>query len=123
MRELKVVIADDSEMIRDLLHQALSGVEGLSLIGMAADGAEAIRMTSALKPDLVVLDMAMPHKNGIEVLREIRQDGSSSLIIMFTADRSVCLRTACLEAGADYYLDKTQIDELVSICAEQLLDG
>jgi len=110
-------------MIRDLLHQALSGVEGLSLIGMAADGAEAIRMTSALKPDLVVLDMAMPHKNGIEVLREIRQDGSSSLIIMFTADRSVCLRTACLEAGADYYLDKTQIDELVSICAEQLLDG
>jgi two-component system chemotaxis response regulator CheY len=123
LKELRVVIADDSELIRGLLHQALSNVRGLNLVGMAENGAEAVQMTTELDPDLLVLDIAMPHKNGIEVLRDIRRRNENLLIVMFTADPSVILRDACLEGGANHYLDKSQIDVLLQICRDKLLAG
>jgi len=123
LKELRVVIADDSELIRGLLRQALSNVRGLNLVGMAENGAEAVQMTTELDPDLLVLDIAMPHKNGIEVLRDIRKRNESLLIVMFTADPSVILRDACLEGGANHYLDKSQIDVLLRICKDKLLAG
>ena len=123
LKDLKVIVADDSELIRDLLTQALSNVEGLRLVGMAENGAEAIELTTNLKPDLLILDMAMPNKNGIDVLKHIRKKDSALMIVMFTADQSAVLREACLQAGADYYLDKCQVSALIDICQQQLLGG
>ena len=73
----------------------------------------------ALRPDIVVLDIAMPHRSGIDALKEIRREDSEIVIIMFTADPSVVLRDVCLEAGANFYLDKSQLQELIDICEER----
>ena len=119
LKELAILVADDSEAVREQLARTFSLIEGLTLI--AATGAsEAARLVSSLQPDVVVLDIAMPHRDGIEVLREIRKEGPAAKIIMFTADPSVVLNEVCLEAGADFYLHKTQLQELIDICSEQL---
>ncbi len=120
LKELKILVADDSILIRELLERALARLEGCSLVGMAADGLEAINMIRALKPNVVVLDITMPHRSGIQVLKEIRKEDPDTAIIMFTADPSTVLREVCLEAGADYYLGKSELTELIEICREKL---
>ena len=118
MKDLSVVVIDDSVLIRDLLECALSKVEGCNLIGMAVDGVEGISMIRDLQPQMVILDVSMPNKDGIEVLREVRQENSQTTIIMFTSDASMALKDFCLEAGADYCLVKTQLQELLDTCRE-----
>ena len=66
-------------------------IEGCNVIGMAADGNEALTVIRDLRPDIVTLDISMPHRDGIAVLREIRKEDSEMVIIMFTADPSVVL--------------------------------
>lgn len=119
MRELKIVIADDSAPIREQLVRAFAQVDCCALVGMAEDGHEALNMVQALKPDLVVLDISMPQRSGVQVLREIRREDPNTVIIMFTADPSSVIREVCLDAGANFYLDKAQVSELVDICVEQ----
>ena len=121
MRQLKIVIADDSALIRDLLRYTLSKVPGLAVVGAAADGVEAIRLVRELKPNVVVLDISMPLMGGIEVIKEIRKDDHSTVIIMFTGDVSLFIAEFCLEAGANFFLNKDEIVELVEICRLELL--
>ena len=121
MKELKIVIADDSEAIRQVLQHELAKIDGCVLVGTAADGREAIDMVGTLQPDLVVLDISMPHRNGIQVLREIREADPERVIIMFTGDPSAVLKEVCLEMGANFYLDKSQLEDLMDICREHLV--
>jgi CheY-like chemotaxis protein len=114
--ELKVVVADDSPLIRGLVADSFSSLKGVKIVGMAEDGFQAISMITQLQPDIVVLDISMPHKSGLEVLKHIRRHDKSVVIVMFTADTSMVLREACIEAGANYYLEKWQVDKLLSIC-------
>lgn len=114
------MFVDDSVLIREHLKRAFAQIEGCTLIGMAVDGEEGLRMIRALLPNIVVLDISMPHRTGIEVLREIRKENSEMLIIMFTSDHSVILKEVCLEAGANYYVDKTNLQELIDICSDQV---
>ena len=116
---LRVLIADDADEIRNLLDLVLSEIEGLVISGKAKDGAEALRMVKELHPDVVVLDVSMPEKSGIEVLHEIRKDDRSTTIIIFTIDPH--LRQYSLNAGANYFLSKNEIGDLVEIF-QQLLE-
>lgn len=108
-------------MFRDLLHRMLRVIAGFNIVGIAADGFEALQLARELKPQVLILDISMPHKDGIEVLKAIRTDDSSMMIIMFTADPVPYLRKICLEAGANYFLGKTQIAELIEICNVEML--
>lgn len=118
LKELKIVVVDDSPLIRDYLDVTFAKIEGLRIVGMAADGIEALKIIHELRPDAVVLDIKMPHRDGIEVLREIRKEDNSMVIIMFTADPSVVLEEVCLKEGANYYVGKTQVLELIGICKD-----
>jgi DNA-binding response OmpR family regulator len=119
LKELRVFIADDSEAIKQQLRKALS-IAGFKLVGVAGGNTEAAELMRAVKPDVIILDIPMPHKEGINVLREIRKEVNPAQIIVFTADPSLVLQEVCLEAGADFYLHKTQTQELIDICSEQL---
>jgi DNA-binding NarL/FixJ family response regulator len=121
LKELRVVVADDSELIRGLLDQSLSYLPGVNIVGMAEDGAQAIRMIAEHKPNVLVLDIEMPQKSGIEVLKHIRCKDASLMIVMFTANPSSDVREACLDAGANHFLDKSQIRTLLNICQQELL--
>ena len=118
VKEVTIVVADDSHLVRDSLSEFLAKTPGCKVIGMAEDGDEALTMIRALRPQIVVLDISMPYKSGIDVLREIRRDDPEMVIIMFTANPSRLLAEVCLKDGANYFLCKTQVIELLDVCKE-----
>jgi CheY-like chemotaxis protein len=120
VKQLEIVIAEDSAAMMVLIERLLSVITGFVVVGTATDGVEAIRLVRLLKPHVLVLDVSMPLKDGIEVIKELRKDDSSTVIIMFTADPSPFIRDVCLEAGANFFLDKTKIIELIEICNQIL---
>lgn len=120
MKELRILVADDSEGDREQLLRTFSQVHGPSVVVEMRGTSEAVEQVKQLNPDVVVLDIPMPHRDGIQVLREIRRESLKAVIIMFTADPSVVLQEVCLEAGANFYLHKTQLRELVDICSDRL---
>jgi DNA-binding NarL/FixJ family response regulator len=110
---LRVVIADDNASVRDGLREVISAEDDLILVGVAADGAEALRIITEQRPDLAVLDNDMPLRKGIDVLRAVHDTMPQTSIVMFTLDDSI--RDAALAAGAAAVLPKdTPIDVLLA---------
>jgi len=118
LKELRVVAADDSLLIRDFLKRALSSIKSCNLVGLAAEGEEALSLIRLLRPDVIVLDVSMPLKNGIQVLREVRQEDFDVIIIMFTGDTTPELKRLCLEAGANYFVNKGEFRMLSAILTQ-----
>jgi two-component system response regulator DctR len=118
LKELRIILADDSLLIQDYMKRALTGMKGCNLIGTAGDGDEALLMIRMLHPDVVLLDVTMPRKNGIEVLKELRREKSRVIVIMFTADSTPQLKQKCFQEGANYFVEKTEYRRLVDIFAE-----
>jgi DNA-binding NarL/FixJ family response regulator len=114
-RELRVFVADDSALARGGLIALLSRVKGIRVVGQAGDGLEATEAIAAIRPDVVVLDIHMPRRNGIEALKIIKKEDPSPVVIMFSADERIQTRDNCRKAGADFVFDKaSQFDELIA---------
>ena len=110
---LRVLIADDNASVREGLREVISGEDDLVLVGVAADGAEALRLITERRPDLAVLDNDMPQRKGLDVLRAVHETMPQTAIVMFTLDDSI--REVALEAGAVAVLTKdTPIDTLLT---------
>ncbi len=120
-KRLRIVIAEDSDLIRKLLAGLIAKIEKVELIGSAPDGDMALQVIRGLKPDVVILDVEMPNKTGLEVLKEIRKDeDDSTVVIIFTANETY--RDECLVNGANYFLDKvTEFKLLIDILENNLL--
>jgi len=118
LKELRIVLVDDSLLIQEYIKRALLGIKGCNLIGTASDGDEALPMIRMRHPDVVLLDVTMPRKNGIEVLKELRLENSKVIVIMFTADATPGLKEKCLEEGANYFVVKSEFRQLPNIFAE-----
>jgi len=101
------LVVDDSERWRLVVCSILEGVPGFRVVGEASDGAEAVKEAATLLPDVVLLDVGMPHVNGIEAAKRIRQISPESKIIFLTQDRDSEVREAALAAGAIAYLLKS----------------
>ncbi|HYK98668.1 MAG TPA: response regulator [Candidatus Acidoferrales bacterium] len=106
LADLRVVIADDNAAVRDALHAAIADEEGLSVVGLAIDGDDALRLVRTLTPDVLVLDNDMPKRRGIDVLHAARADAPDTRIVFFTLDEGI--RDAALEAGAAAVVTKDQ---------------
>jgi DNA-binding NarL/FixJ family response regulator len=100
------------------MKRALREIKGCNLIGTASDGDEALLMIRMLHPDVVLLDVSMPRKNGIEVIRELRMENSKVIVIMFTADSTPTLKEKCLQEGANYFVGKSEFRALAGIFEE-----
>jgi DNA-binding NarL/FixJ family response regulator len=108
---MRVLLADDHGIVRRGMKALLELEPGLEIAGEAADGAECLRLCDALKPDVAILDIAMPRLNGIEVTaRVLKQDPAVKVIILsMYADESYVVRA--LNAGARAYLLKEATEE------------
>src|SRR5215217_4767261 len=101
----RILVVDDEPAVRVALERALR-LEAYE-VELAADGREALdRLARASPPDAVVLDVAMPHVDGLEVCRRLRDAGDRTPVLMLTARDAVDDRVAGLDAGADDYLVK-----------------
>jgi two-component system, OmpR family, phosphate regulon response regulator PhoB len=118
-----VLLCDDEEVLRQLVRATLDN--GEYSIVEATDGDESLELARRLRPDLIVLDMMMPGRSGLEVLQELRGDPNlgSTPVIMLTARARQADREAAAAAGADRYLAKPFSPlELISL-VEELLEG
>jgi len=103
---ISIVVADDQELVRDGLAAILESEDDFTVIGTAADGAEAIRLVRRLEPDVVLMDIRMPDVDGIEATRHLVSAGVATRIVVlttFAADEHVL---AALRAGASGFLLK-----------------
>jgi len=116
------MIADDSDAIRMVLRDILD-IGHHELVAEAKNGFEAVEKFSETKPDLLLLDMAMPKKDGISALKEILVINPNAKIIMITASDNLSTMTACINAGALAYLLKPFNFEDVLKTITKILDG
>ena len=106
MEPLRVLVADDHEIVRRGLCSLIEGQPGWKVAAEAADGREAVEKTRELKPDLTVMDISMPSMNGLEATRQIMKDRPESKVLVLTVHDSDPLIREVLDAGARGYVLK-----------------
>lgn len=110
---MKVLIADDSGEVRERIKMLLSEVEMIEVIGEADNVQQAIEHIRQQGPDVVILDIRMPGGNGIDVLREIEKNDQAPVVIMLTNYPYPQYKRKCMDAGADFFFDKSREFEKV----------
>ena len=103
---IRVLIADDHPLIREGLRGLLAAEPGLELVGEAADGSEAVEKTALLRPDVILLDLLMPVKSGIEAIIEIKENDPEARILVLTSFADDEQVFPALRSGALGYLLK-----------------
>jgi DNA-binding NarL/FixJ family response regulator len=103
---IRVLVADDQRVVREGLATLLGLLTGIEVVGAAADGNQALALAVKLRPDVVLMDLRMPHCDGVEATRRLREHDASIKVLVLTTyadDRSVI---DALRAGARGYLTK-----------------
>ena len=110
----RVLLADDHRMLRDSLRRSLEE-HGFDVVGEAADGAEAVRLTEALAPDVVLMDVSMPLLDGVEATRQVSRMIPRPQVVMLTMHADGDVMARAIQAGAVGYLVKDcSIDDVVA---------
>jgi DNA-binding NarL/FixJ family response regulator len=119
MQSIRILLADDHTVMRGGLRLLLERQPNLTVVGEAADGREAVELAAAENPNVVVMDIAMPHLNGVEATRQIvgRSPDTAVVILSMHSDESYVIRS--LKAGARAYLlkDSAEADLIAAIHA------
>lgn len=116
MGKISILIADDHTLVREGTRDRLEREEDFEVVGEAADGEEAVRLVNQLKPDVAIVDLAMPNLNGIEATKQIKKTQPGTAVLILSAYDDDQYVYAVLEAGADGYL-------LKNVRGHQLVDA
>ena len=112
---IRVMVVDDHEIVRIGLKQVLELSGEFEVVGQAADGEEAVRVAAEVSPDLVLMDVIMPRKDGVEACREIMAAASEVRVVMLTASNAEDAVVESVAAGASgYLLKETDMEQLLS---------
>ena len=114
--KIKVLIADDHRLFVDALEAILATDERFEVVGRAYDGETAVRLAGREKPDVVLMDIAMPGVDGVEATRRIRKRRKSTAVLVLTGSNARGDVDRARKAGAGAYVTKDQI-------ASQLIDA
>lgn len=120
---MRVVLVDDSVIVRKRLARMFLEIPSLTIVGEADNSYEAINIIEAEKPDVVILDISMPGENGIEVLKKIRIINRAVVVIMLTNYPSKQYKVECYKAGVDYFFNKSTEYQLVAYVLDELAKG
>ncbi len=116
----KILIADDSDAIRLVLKDILELGEH-TVVGEAVDGQDAVEKYSQLRPEILLLDLAMPKKDGLTVVKEIIKANSDAKIILITAADDQKIINNCLSEGAKAYISKPfEFDNVLKVISQIL---
>jgi DNA-binding NarL/FixJ family response regulator len=105
---IRILLADDHAILRQGLRNMIEEEAGFEVVGEAADGFEAIQKARDLKPDILVVDLAMPHLNGLEVTNRVKQEKDAPRVIVLSMRKSEPYIMEALRNGADGYVLKSE---------------
>jgi DNA-binding NarL/FixJ family response regulator len=109
----RILLADDHSLVRQALRRAIEAMGDLTVVGEASTGVEAVELSRRLRPDIAVIDIALPDLSGVEATRQIAQQGSASRILVLTMHHDPLFVRMALRAGANGYVVKSAgLDEL-----------
>ena len=118
-----VLICDDNEAMRALLVSIIGTSLRMRVVGEAADGNEAIVEATRLQPHVILLDLAMPNRNGLEALPELRRVAPDARIIVFSGFASATVAEEVIALGAASFLEKGASPDKIVATVEQALAG
>ena len=119
-----VLICDDNEAVRALVGLIVDRAAGLTVVGEAADGNEAIVEATRLQPDVIMLDLAMPKLSGLEAIPALRRIAPRAQIIVFSGFATASVAAQVLALGAVSYLEKgANPDTIVATIERALADA
>lgn len=123
MSEVRVLIADDHAMFRDGIRRILEAEPDLRVVGEASSGGEALELVPALDVHLLVLDLGMPGRDGIEVAEHLRRTHPALRILVLTMHKSASYLSRLLELGVHGYLLKESTSSTLVLSIRRLLAG
>lgn len=106
MKKLRILIADDHEVVREGVRALLQHEPEWEVCGVAANGSEAVELAIKLKPDVVIVDMTMPELDGLQVVRQIKRALPQTEMLVFSAHESESVIAEVFAAGAKSYIRK-----------------
>jgi two-component system, NarL family, invasion response regulator UvrY len=118
-----ILLVDDHAVVREGYRAVLQKQPGLKVVAEAADGVEAYRVFKEARPDLVIMDLAMPGIGGIEAIRRIRQWDRGARILVFTMHQNAAFAVQAIRAGARGYVTKTSPPETLVAAVIDVLAG
>lgn len=113
MSKIRVLIADDHLDFRRVVHEFLDHLPNVIVVGEASDGDEVVRQVEALSPDVVLMDIAMPFRTGLEATRMIKQRWPSTRILIATMHDNPIYRLQAMEAKADAFILKSSLKPML----------
>ncbi len=105
-KKITVVIADDQTLFREGIKDLLENEKNITVVGEAADGREALRLVKKLKPNVILLDIKLPHMDGIEATRQIHKDCPTTNVLILSSYEDESHVMEAIQAGANGYLSK-----------------
>jgi DNA-binding NarL/FixJ family response regulator len=122
-RPARLVLVDDHELARDGLQDLLTDVPDVEIVGEAADGREAIELCRRVRPDLVLMDLRMPHMDGLQATREIKREHPRMGVLVLTMHENPDYLLEALRAGAAGYVLKDADQDNVVSAIRRVLSG
>ena len=122
-RQVRVMVVDDHEIMRDGLREVLERTGNFEVVGQAGDGASAVNIAMKLKPDVIVMDVMMPLKNGIDACREITEALPDTKVLILTASTEEDAVVEAVAAGATGFLQKYSGKEKLLDTVREVADG
>jgi DNA-binding NarL/FixJ family response regulator len=117
---IRILLADDHDVVRRGLRELLEEHEGWEVCGEAANGRQAIEAANKLRPNVAIVDLAMPELNGLEATRHIRKEAPETEVLVFTMHESEHLVRDVLEAGARGFVLKSDAARYLTSAVEAL---
>jgi two-component system, NarL family, response regulator DesR len=118
---MRVVIADDSTLMRERLQDVLRSFGQLEVVGTFNNGIDALKALQTLKPDLAILDIKMPGLSGLEVLKETRKVNKTIQFIILTLHGTEYYRQQAIASGANYFFSKVDDFEKIELVINDML--
>lgn len=123
MENVRIVLADDHQIILDGLKMLIDDMDGIEIVGEAANGREAVKLVREHEPDIIIMDVAMPELNGIEATRQISSEWPKVKIIVLSMHSEKRFVSLMFKAGAKAYLSKENAFKELSSAIKAVMAG